>query len=633
MSGIAGIWHLDGKPVDPGILSRMSETLAHRGPDADGMWIEGSVGLCTRLFRITPESADEIQPFVHNSGVAIVFDGRVDNREELLADIERSPQSATGLPDSGLVIEHWLSSGEASFSRMKGDYAFAIFDPRKPMLLLVRDRFGIKPLYYHRHGETIIFASEIKAILACPGITTRPDEVYLSRHLLRRNREETWERTFFEGMVSLPPAHYRRFIPDKSEQTRYWDLPDGPPIILGSHEEYVSAFRELFEQAVRRRLRSSHPVAVSVSGGLDSTSVFSMARMLSAGTPDVQGITYASAPGTASDELAYIEELEQDAGVSIHRVPVKQSWSIDAFTRLVHRVESPFLDELLITSEALFEEVNQIGARVVLSGHWADQFLFDQAYLVDRFRRLKWGEIRRHLKSYERWYCDADARVFRRRFRADMVKYALPSRLIPIGRSLRPGFHQQWFTRGFRKAGRLRSSSEQIFRSRQSSNHARSLYEQIRSGHHVLCLEWESKMSASYGIERAYPFLDSDLISFLMRIPGEVLHRGGVPKGLLRDAMGEDIPRAVRVRNWKADFTWLVNDVMEQAYPELLRHLDGESQVVARGYLDQAVLQEKLAIARADLEGYSSETAWGFSGLLGLELWLRVWFGEYTIEK
>lgn len=631
MSGIAGIWHRDGQPVDPGVLSRMNDMLAHRGPDAEGMWIEGSVGMCSRLFRVTPESAREIQPVVHESGAVIVFDGRLDNREELLSDPGRTPPSPTDLPDSELVMESWLSRGEAAFARMKGDYAFAIFDPRRPMLLLVRDRFGIKPMYYHRSGDTILFASEIKAILACPGITTRPDEVYLSRHLLRKNREETWERTFFEGVVSLPPSHFQRFFLENSELIGYWDLPDGPPIILGSHDEYVSAFRELFEQAVRRRLRSIHPVAVSVSGGLDSTSVFSVARALSASSPGVHGVTYASAPGTASDELAYIEELERDTGVRIHRVPVKHGWSTEAFTRLVRQVESPFLDELLITAEALFEEVGRSGARVVLSGHWADQFLFDQAYLVDRFRRLRFGEIRRHLQSYEHWYCDADARVFRRRFRADMMKYSLPPSLIPIVRSLRPGFNQEWYTKRFRRAGRLRSPSEQIFRARLSSNHARSLYEQIRSGHHVHCLEWESKVSAAYGIERAYPFLDTDLVSFLMRIPGEVLHRGGVPKGLLRDAMGNDIPRAVRERNWKADFTWLINDVMERAYPELLRHFDNDSHAVARGYLDQTVLREELAKARAELEGPSGETAWGLSGLLGLELWLRVWFGEYTM--
>jgi len=210
------------------------------------------------------------------------------------------------------------------------------------------------------------------------------------------------------------------------------------------------------------------------------------------------------------------------------------------------------------------------------------------------------------------------------------MKYSLPPSLIPIVRSLRPGFNQKWYTKGFRRAGRLRSPAEQIFRARLSSNHARSLYEQTRSGHHVLCLEWESKISAAYNIERAYPFLDTDLVSFLMRIPGEVLHRGGVPKGLLRDAMGNDIPRAVRDRNWKADFTWLVNDVMEQAYPELLRHLDRDSHAVARGYLDQRVLHEELARARAKLNGPGCEAAWGLSGLLGLELWLRVWFGEYT---
>ena len=537
-------------------------------------------------------------------------------------------------PDPDLALAAYIAYGDSLAERLKGDFSLGMFDSRKHRLLLVRDAVGVRPLFYHRAGGTILFASEIKAILAHPQVSPKPDDHFLARHLLGRNREETWGRTFFDGIYSLPPAHMAVFTPDRVSVRKYWDFSGSPPIKLGSFEEYAEAFREHFSRAVQRRLRSAYPVAVSVSGGLDSSSIFcaaeSMSRKSPDGFPSIFGVAYDSPPGTSSDESAYLTEIEQEYGVSINRVPVSQHRTRLDFRKMVWHVESPFLDGMYETTQAFFERVRQLEARVVLTGHWADQILFDQAYLVDRFRRLAWGEVRRHLKEFGRWFADIDVTDYRRRFFIDLVKYSLPSPVVALIRSLRHRPGRPWFTGNFRKQALGQPFKKPLFRSSLPNVHSRALYEQIRSGHHVLCLEWDNKTAAIHGLEMSFPFLDCDLLSFLLKIPGEVLNWEGVPKALLREAMRPVLPQAIRERNWKADFTYLVNEEAERNYHLLAQYLGPDSVAVQEGYLSSDTLMTELERARSRLDGPECDIAWSLSDLLGLELWLRVFIRDYN---
>ncbi len=633
MSGIVGVWNLDGRPVETGLVREMCATLAHRGPDDEGVWIEGPVGLGCRLFRVTPESTGEIQPVTHPSGVALVFDGRLDNRDELLAALTEDSKVHEESPDPDLALAVYIAYGESLAERLKGDFSLGMFDSRKHRLLLVRDVVGVRPLFYCRADDTVLFASEIKAILKHPQVTAKPDNHFLARHLLGRSREETWHNTFFDGIYSLPPAHTVAFSRDSVSVRKYWDFSGSPAIKLGSFGEYAEAFREHFSRAVQRRLRSAYPVAVSVSGGLDSSSILCAAQSLSQQCPDsnspIYGVTYDSPPGTSSDESAYLVEIERAYGISINRVPVLPQHPQPDFRKMVWHVESPFLDGMYGTMQAFYDRVRSLDVRVVLTGHWADQLLFDQAYLVDRFRRLAWGDVRRHLKEFERWFAEIDLPDYRRRFFIDLVKYSLPSPIIALVRSLRSKPGRPWFTRHLRRQASGQLLKKSLFRSYLPNAHSRALYEQIRSGHHVLCLEWDDKIAAMQGVEMSFPFLDRDLLSFLFKIPGEVVNWKGVPKALLREAMRPILPQAIRERNWKADFTYLVNEEAERNYHLLAQYLGPDAVAVREGYLSSETLMTELDRARTRLDGPECDIAWSLSDLLGLELWLRVFIRDY----
>ncbi len=629
MSGIIGVWNLAGRPVEVAGLDRLSAALAHRGPDAEGRWACGAVGLACRLLRITPEAATETQPLVHPSGAVLVFDGRLDNREALLSELGASAGVTAAAPDPALVLAAHAAFGQRFPERLAGDFALGLFDSRRQELLLARDVIGIRPLYYCRTGDTFLFASEIKALLAHPGVSPRPNDDLLA-DLLLDGAGDTQGMTFFQGVWSLLPAHMAIVTPQRFVARRYWDFDPSRQMRLGSFQEYAEVFRDHFERAVRRRLRSAYPVAVSVSGGLDSSSIFCVAETLIRGSrgryPPLLGISNTAPDGTPSDEKAFLLEIERKYGVAIERVPVILGLLNDARQEVWH-VEAPILDDQWNTTHTFHRIVHELGARVLLTGHWGDQVLFPQGYLIDLFRRLAWGEVQAHLREFGRWFTDADPAYFRRRFFLDLVRYSVPGRLFPFLRMLRFKPRHPWYSAALRKHARRHALRQTPIKGSFATTHARSLYEEARSSHYVLCMEWNNKVGAMHRLEMAFPFLDRDLVSFLMAIPGEMQTWKGVPKALLREALRGVLPDAIIRRTWKADFSHVVNEGMETEFPQVLHYLQAGKMAASSGYVNDDVLSEELERSKDRLQAHNCGIAWSLSDLLGLELWLQVFFG------
>ncbi len=630
MSGILGIWNLDGRPVEKALLADMSSTLAHRGADGDGVQTAGPVGLACRLSRVTPEAAAEVQPLVHPSGTALVFDGRLDNREELLASLPPSPDLAPWSPDPALVLAAYDAFGDRFPERLLGDFALGLFDPVRQQLLLARDAIGVRPLYYHRVPDLFLFGSEVKAVLAHPRAPRQPNDDLLADFLLD-GAHDTLGQTFFRNIFSLPPAHVATLTPQGFATGRYWDFDPTRRIRLGSFEDYAEGFRHHFDRALRRRLRSAHPVAVSLSGGLDSSSIYCLAETLARRSPGhppaILGVSYVSPQGSPSDEAAFLLEIEREYGVAIARVPMAPVGPMNGSLEAVWHIEAPFLDEQWNTTHTSLGTARRLGARVILTGHWADQMLFDQAYLIDLFRRLAWREVRAHLREFGRWFTDADPKQFRRQFLTDLVRHHVPETLIPFLRRLRARRDPPCYAETLRKRARERVARRPFNGRASATAHARSLYREARSSHHVQCMEWDNKVAAMHGLEMAFPFLDRDLLSFLMGIPGEMQTWQGVPKALLRAAMRGVLPEAIAHRTWKADFSHLVNEGMVRDFPRLADCLQADGLAVKLGYLRGDVLRGELERLRTRLGGPDCETAWSLSDLLGLELWLRVFLG------
>jgi asparagine synthase (glutamine-hydrolysing) len=619
--------------VEKELLAKMSGTLAHRGPDGEGLWIDGPVGLACQLFRVTPESLNETQPLVHSSGPVLVFNGRLDNREDILDLLKTSSGVSADSPDPTLVLAAYEAFGDRFPERLNGDFALGLFDPRRRQLLLAGDPVGIRPLYYYRTGDTFLFASEIKAILAHPEVSTRPNDDMLAAFLVGDRAQKCHGMTFFEGVSSLPPACIAILTPGRFVTRRYWDFDPSRRIRLGSFEEYGEGFRHHFEQAVQRRIRSAYPVAVPLSGGLDSSSIFCLAASLRRRAPERYpfplGISYTSPDGSPAGETEFLDEIERAYDIPIERFPMHAPTLLNPKEEILH-AEGPFLQ--WDTIHTLNRVAHQRGARVLLSGIWGDQMLVSQTYLVDLFRHLAWGEVRAHLREFGRWFNDVEPRWFRQLFLNDLRRYMVPDVFHPLLRRLRAKLIRDKqdciYTEAFRRRARQRISNQIFFNKSLATAHARAIYQQARSGHHLVFSEWTSKLASMYGLEVSYPFLDRDLISFLMGIPGEMQTRNGVPRGIQREALRGILPDAIVERRTKADFTGLANEGMELDYPQVAHCLQSGRMSIRLGYVEGDVMVGELMRLKAMIRSPNCVATWRLTDLLGLELWLQAFFGE-----
>jgi asparagine synthase (glutamine-hydrolysing) len=637
MSGVAGIWQRDGRPVQPALLAAIGARQAHRGPDGDGHWVQGAVGLTCQILRATPQSLAEVQPLVHASGAVAVFDGRLDTRDELLAVLHApglSPESS----DAAFVLAAYDAYGEAFVDHLNGDFALALFDPRRERLLLARDAIGIKPLHYCFAGNTFLFASEIKCLLAHPDVSTTPSNETLADFLIRGGACGTGGRTFFEGIFTVPPSHLAVVTARGFVTRRYWEFDMDRQVRLGSFGEYAEAFAHHFTVAVRRRLRTARPAVVSVSGGLDSSSIFCVAQRESlhaAGVHRPVGLSHLSPEGSPADERRFLLEIERAYGVAIDRIPGGLPGVMGQSRNELWHVEAPFLDALGNRLHGLLRATRERGTRVLLGGQWGDQVLCERSYLVDLARRFRWLTVRRHLKEYRHWHEDVESPGFTREFHRELIRFHAPGALVVAAKRLRSimrpsGVTVRWYTNAFSQRAAEPVWRRSVPRQSRGSAHAQSLYREVRNSYHVLCMESNDKAAAMYGLEMAFPFLDRDLLSFLMAIPGDMQTWRGIPKVLLREGLRDIVPEPILARRGKADFTDLLNEGMERDLSEMSACLRSPGLAIQWGYVKHDAIISELNRLRGHIGGPDGTVAWALQELLSLELWLQVFFGAVT---
>ena len=634
MSGLAGFWNLDGAPADRQVLARMSATLRHRAPDGEDVLVDGPMALAHQHLWVTSEENGERQPLTARD-VHLAMDGRIDNRDELVAHLGLAASSS----DATLVLDAYARWGDSFAEHLNGEFAVVVADAARRTILIARDAIGVRPLYYVHTARLFAFASEVKALLAHPDITVRPDDEGLADYLLIDSRPlDSQQVTCFAGIFAVVPAHLVIVTPERLTSRRYWEFDTGRVLRLGSFEEYSEALGERFAEAVKRRVRGPRPVAVSVSGGLDSSSIFCQAETLrragSVQTPAVAGISYTGDAGSDADEREYLAIIEREYGVAIDRFPMEP---LIGFARgaddQVSAVESPFVDYMWWITRELHRRAAATGARVLLSGHWGDQVLFSMSYIVDLFNRGAWTTIRRHTREYGRWFGVGEARVMTRRLPTDIARQHLPRAIVPpltwVRRRLlgmhrqKPYFSDRFLRRALRDADRPATIGSGFH-----SAHARSIYLEARSKYNVMCMEWNNKIGALHGLDFVFPFLDRDLLGFLMAVPGEIQNQGGVPRAMMREAMRGILPEPLRARRWKANFSDVVNRGVAQDARMIIGALGPQSIAVRCGYIDAARLQPELDRMIPQLAGSDCYSAWDLADLYALERWLRLFFGQ-----
>lgn len=642
MSGIVGIWNLDGRPVQPTVLTKMSISLTYCGPDGQGQWIQGPIGLACQLRRVTPEPIEEIQPIVYESGTVLIFDGRLDNREELLSMLRPSQPISSKSPDPAFILAAYEAWGDRFAEHLTGDFAFALFDARQHRLILVRDAIGLRPLYYFRTRDVFLLASQIKAILAHPQVRRRPNDDALAGFILAGRTLDRPDSTLFQNVFSLPPGHMALISDREFTIRQFWEFDTARRIRFRSFEECAEAFNHYFTQAVNRRLRSARPVAVSVSGGLDSSSILSRAAAFGRHGPNrhtnVIGFSSTYPKVTPADETFFLSDIEKNSGLEIERIPpVVAGLARDAEEQVWYS-EGPFLSGLWSVGDALMRRVQQSGARILLSGTWGDQMLVEQAYLLDLLRRGSFIQIWKHLHEYPRWFTDVEPSYFRRNFLHGILRSLVPDSFVPWLRRFRKkqllSASSGWYTEQFQARALSCALNGSLPKRSFASAHARALYMQCRLQYHVLNMEWCTKVGSMYELDMAFPFLDRELISFLMGIPGDMQTWDGVPKALLRKSVNGMLPEPIAERRSKSDFTHFVNESVSRDLSYVVERLRTDSMAVNLGYLHADKLRNTLSRLPRQIIG-DADAAFGnraITDLFALEVWLQVYFGDDSFK-
>jgi asparagine synthase (glutamine-hydrolysing) len=569
MSGIMGIFYRDGRLVDREDLRQMSSTLYQRGPDGEGIWCEGSVGFANRMLWTTPESQRETLPSVSESGkLAITADARIDNREELIHLLKFKSVPRSEISDSDLILAAYRKWEERCPEYLLGDFAFAIWDQKKHQLFCARDHSGVKPFYYYITGQIFVFASEIKAILCLAEIPARLNEDKVADHLLGRFEDNT--RTFFQDILRLPPHHSLTVRGDKVSFSSYWTLDPTRELKLRSDEEYAEGFRELFIEAVDCRLRSAFPVGSHLSGGLDSSSITTVARNLyqRRGQGPLQTFSLVFEAGSKPDERPYIDAVLAGDGLEPHFIRGDRIGPLTDLDQMHRFLDEPISSGNLFLIWAVNKDAAKRQVRVLLDGYDGDTTVsHGTGYFYQLAFEGNWLKLAREAGSYAHhfgispphliWFWVWGRGIYPRITQTSILE---PARLLK--RAVRR--HKDKPAHPVTSRQKI-ISPEFLSRLEQSSNGRpeQSTPKTEREAHfrrliwdlHVRVLEAQDRTAAAFSLEKRYPFWDKRLVEFCLALPPEQKLKNGWERMIMRKALGGILPEKVRWRRGKSDMS------------------------------------------------------------------------------
>lgn len=296
MSAIAGIFYFKDALTPPALIQTLTASMRRRGPDEQTYWTQGSIALGHCMLRTTPEALEEHQPLTSEDGsLVMVWDGRLDNRDELKRDLSALGVVLRNNSDAELALQSYASWGEACAAKLLGDFAFAVWDAARQQLFCARDHMGARPFYYTKNDQFFAFASEDEALIALPGVSRDPDDDRMAYFLVRDFSGFENANTWLKGVKALQPAQTLTVCKVEGVKTRtYWKLEPRPLDNCASEEACLNAFEAVFAEAVRCRMRSLGDVAAMISGGMDSAGLAVMAKRVLSEIPGKAVHTYSA---------------------------------------------------------------------------------------------------------------------------------------------------------------------------------------------------------------------------------------------------------------------------------------------------------------------------------------------------
>ena len=556
MCGICGIFFPERfRRVDATALKRMNARIAHRGPDDEGFFLEENMGLAMRRLSIV-DIKNGHQPLSNEDGdLWIVFNGEVYNHAELRRELEAKGHRYRSRTDTETIVHAYEEFGHDCVERLHGMFAFAIWDRRTRVLFAARDRLGIKPFYYRWDGQSFLFGSEIKAILAYPGVRAQFNIGTLAEYLAFGYISQA--ETMFAGIRKLMPGHTLEIDQRGNLRIeRYWDLKfevedDGRP-----REYYVEGYREKLESSVRAHLMSDVPLGVFLSGGLDSSSVAALAKKTRGDQIKTFAVGYRGSPEEdAVSEFSAARKVAEHIRSDHHEVCLSKEAYFDHLPRLIWHEDEP----LTWPSSVSLYSVAQLAREhvtVVLTGEGSDETLAG-------YTRYPWILLNSRMDAIYRSISTGSAR--------QMVAGLLAA--APLGISGRRKLEHTFLCRNgddwtsfyfdnflvafpsedqakllapdiLRLAGKPYAASLSASDCSEGDLLHRLLYGDIKT-YLVELLMKQDQMSMAASIESRVPFLDHELVEFALRIPARYSVSGLAGKYILKRAMADLLPQSI----------------------------------------------------------------------------------------
>lgn len=552
MSGITGIFRRDGQDVDPADIKKMNDKISHRGPDGSRVWCEGPVAFGHQMLHTTQESLHEILPFEdEESGLVITADARIDNRKDLapLLGIEDNEY----VSDSYFILKAYEKWGEKCPEELLGDFAFVIWDKIKKTLFCARDHIGIKPFYYYLDENYFLFSTEIKAIKSFKSVSFELNRRMFGFFLMNIH---DYNSTFFNEILHLTPAHFINLHFSKFEVNEYWKINPIHELILNSEEEYANKFREIFQEAVKCRLRSHHTFGFELSGGMDSSSVVCMANEILNTENNVsttlKTFSFIFNNFPQCDERDYIEIIKSKVRIDATYVKADNISPLKDIDAVLWYQEQPLLTPNLTITWEMYKKIKERNIRVVLCGEGGDSVVSEGAgYFTDllvNFRFIKLiKEIyylsRRTNQSFLGLFLNALYPLVPSFIKKMIYADRLPGISLlnnEFSRKINANRYWKLYWEPIKKAN---TAKKKHF---YSLDHSKAI---------INALLVRDKRAAAFNIEDRYPFLDKRLVEFCFSIPTEMKFKDGWSRYILRISMADILPINAQWRTSKANLS------------------------------------------------------------------------------
>lgn len=628
MCGIAGFIYFDkNRSVDPDLMDRMTDALFHRGPDDRGVYISKNVALGFRRLSIIDLTPTGHQPMSNEDATVWgVFNGEVYNFPELRTLLETRGHIFKGRSDSEVIIHAYEEYGEECVKRFNGMFAIALWDEKKQKLFCARDRAGEKPFFYYIDNEKFIFASEIKSILADSGVRRSIDFNALNSYLSYMYIPEPY--SIFQGIKKLPPAHSLVYSDRAIKISEYWrvpykDLPARP------EAEYAEELKGLLSDAVRIRLVSDVPLGIFLSGGIDSSSIVSLASGMSAERIK----TFAVSGGSGLfNELPYARIVAKECNTDHYEFEVRPESVESLLPKLIRFIDEPFADSSIIPTYYVSKMARQ-KVTVALSGEGADELFAGYPWhvkniKVDQLRKIIPSyNIRRLLKSFFSMAVPRKEHDSAWKRWLQKLSIANDYSLLPFGedyesintlfdadlkgRVLNVSAHSKKPRELFVKDAYLGNGSKNVLE--------RALYADLKTYLPGDLLVKNDRMSMANSLETRAPFLDHRIIEFAANIPPSLKIKHGISKYILRRSMNNLVPRQILERKDKRGFAVPVEEWFRGELKNFSEEILLDKKTLRRGILSETGIRGVLRDHQARRYNYGNQI-WS---LIVFELWAR----------